>query len=273
MFNDWRIARPFGINLYVSGWFWILPVVVFATAFSGGGMAAAVVDTAAVLALFACVGLHELGHALAARGYGIRTRDITLYPIGGVARLERMPEKPSAEIAIALAGPAVNVSIALLLGGLMFAADALTGPAASLTAGHLDGFLGRLFWGNVGLVLFNLIPAFPMDGGRVLRAVLCWCTSRVTATTVAGWVGAGVRGAVRPVRAGEHELHARVPGGVGVHDGAAGGGGGAGRRTRPTAARTVGTGRSRTAARRPAKPAGCTTPAPATGSNSATGGR
>ena len=109
MFNNWRIGRPFGIDLFISGWFWLLPILIFATSFANGGIDSALFDTASIVALFGCVALHELGHALAARGYGIHTRDITLYPIGGVARLERMPEKPSAEMVIALAGPAVNV--------------------------------------------------------------------------------------------------------------------------------------------------------------------
>jgi Zn-dependent protease len=190
MFNNWRIGRPFGIDLFVSGWFWLLPLIVFVTSFAAGGFDTAAFDTALIVAVFGCVALHELGHALAARGYGIRTRDITLYPIGGVARLERMPEKPSAEMLIALAGPAVNVVIALLIGGLWVTGNTLLGPTAS-SANWVGDFVGRLALANAALVVFNLIPAFPMDGGRVLRAFLSWFVSRESATNVAGWVGAG----------------------------------------------------------------------------------
>jgi Zn-dependent protease len=190
MFSNWRIGRPFGIDLFISGWFWLLPLVIFVLSFANGGFDSALFDTASLLAVFACVALHELGHALAARGYGIRTRDITLYPIGGVARLERMPERPSAEMVIALAGPAVNVAIALVLGAVWFAGN---GTLASLgSAGDwTNDFVARLAVANVALVVFNLIPAFPMDGGRVLRAFLSWFTHRTTATEIAGVVGAG----------------------------------------------------------------------------------
>lgn len=189
MFNNWRIGRPFGIDVFISGWFWLLPIVIFATSFANGGVDAALFDTASVIALFGCVALHELGHALAARGYGIRTRDITLYPIGGVARLERMPEKPSAEMVIALAGPAVNVGLALLFGGLWFIGQEMIGQMGSVV-GWASDFIARLALANIVLVVFNMIPAFPMDGGRVLRAFLSWFTRRETATTIAGWVGA-----------------------------------------------------------------------------------
>lgn len=189
MFANWRIGRPFGIDVFISGWFWLLPLIVFATSFAAGGFDTAAFDTVSLLALFGCVALHELGHALAARGYGIRTRDITLYPIGGVARLERMPERPLAEMVIALAGPAVNVVIALLVGGLLLGKHLVFGSGSVLGGGVVEAFLQRLALGNVVLVVFNMIPAFPMDGGRVLRAFLTLFTSRTTATNIAGGVG------------------------------------------------------------------------------------
>ena len=152
-----------------------------------GGAPAAVEGIVFILALFACVVAHEFGHALAARRYGIRTPDITLLPIGGLARLERMPEKPGQEIVVALAGPAVNVVIALVLILVMNARfdmqalQRLDNPAL--------GFMVRLASVNIFLVLFNLIPAFPMDGGRVLRALLALWYSRTQATNIAARIG------------------------------------------------------------------------------------
>jgi Zn-dependent protease/CBS domain-containing protein len=152
-----------------------------------GGMPAAIQGVAFIALIFACVLLHEFGHVLAARRYGIATPDITLLPIGGVARLDRIPEKPAEELVVALAGPAVNVAIATLLllplGGVpdVAAMAGLEDPGQSL--------LARLFWVNVTLVVFNLIPAFPMDGGRVLRALLGMRLGNRRATDVAASIG------------------------------------------------------------------------------------
>ena len=190
MFGSLRIGRPFGIDLSLHGTFWLLPAFVFLSAYLAGGLPAAVLNTGVILAVFGCVALHELGHALAARLYGIRTQDITLYPIGGVARLERMPERPVQEIVVALAGPAVNVVIAVGLLAVL-AADGLALGIWPSYQNPAHTFLARLMTYNVGLVLFNLIPAFPMDGGRVLRAVVSWFTDRVTATRVAVTIGTG----------------------------------------------------------------------------------
>ena len=145
--------------------------------------------------LFAFVVLHELGHCFAAMHFGIGVRDITLLPIGGVARIEQIPVSPAREIAIALAGPAVNFTIALLFAPpviLIAAANGFGNPLellTFLTDISPTGFILYLFFTNVTLVLFNLLPAFPMDGGRVLRAFLSFFTARLTATRIAVIVG------------------------------------------------------------------------------------
>jgi Zn-dependent protease/predicted transcriptional regulator len=173
---SWRVGSIAGIALYIHATFLLLLAWVAISDYQRSQSASsALTGVLFVLAVFATVVLHELGHALMARRYGIKTQDITLLPIGGVARLERMPREPKQELLVALAGPAVNVLIA----GLLYTWLSVTGgmPAfldsASLSAGFLDRqFVAQLLAVNVWLVLFNLIPAFPMDGGRVLRAVL-----------------------------------------------------------------------------------------------------
>jgi stage IV sporulation protein FB len=181
------IGRLFGSEIRVHVTFFLLLAWIGIAHYQQGGTQAAVSGIGFILALFACVIAHEFGHALAARRYGIRTPDITLLPIGGLARLERMPEKPSQEIVVALAGPAVNVVIALALILLLnthfdFAAlQRLDNPALDFTM--------RLASVNIFLVLFNLIPAFPMDGGRVLRALLALRYPRTQATNIAATIG------------------------------------------------------------------------------------
>lgn len=179
MNRSWQLGNAFGIGLYVHWSFLLVPAfVLFSTL--NAGMTAAVAGVVLVLALFGCVLLHELGHALMARSYGIGTRDITLYPIGGVARLERMPDQPMAEILIAIAGPLVNVVIA---GGLWIGFQLSGRPLSLDVLSH--NFLIQLLLANVGLVVFNMIPAFPMDGGRVFRAFLALFMNRVRATEIA----------------------------------------------------------------------------------------
>jgi Zn-dependent protease len=158
-------------------------------AYSRGGQAAAIQSIVYILLLFACVVLHEFGHVFAARRYGIRTPDITLLPIGGVARLERMPEEPGQELVIALAGPAVNVAIAVVLFLLV---GGIGGGEAPDLANPAAGMMERLLWVNLMLAAFNMIPAFPMDGGRVLRALLTYRLGFVRGTQIAANIGQGV---------------------------------------------------------------------------------
>jgi Zn-dependent protease len=185
MFGSLKLGKFFGIDTYVHGTFWLLPLFVLFTNLSAGFDAVAF-HLALVFAVFFCVALHEVGHALAAAAYGIGTRDITLYPVGGIARLERMPERPLHEIVVALAGPAVNVVIAVGLGlGLFVSGMSLD----SVEQYGLEDFFLSVFGANVFLCLFNLLPAFPMDGGRVLRALLATRMTRLRATEIAVTVG------------------------------------------------------------------------------------
>lgn len=178
-----RLGSLSGIGIYVHWSFFLLPAWVF---FEGLASGQALSLTALVLVIFGCVLLHEMGHALMARRFGIATRDITLTPIGGIARLSRMTERAVEEFWIALAGPAVNVAIAAGLALL------LTSSTLEETLGLVDGlvrFLWSLLAANVVLVVFNLLPAFPMDGGRVLRALLTRPLGAVRATEVAATLG------------------------------------------------------------------------------------
>ena len=179
-----------GIVVRVHMTFFLLLAWIGAMLWVYKGPAAAVDGVVFVLFLFACVVLHELGHAFAARRYGIGTRDITLLPIGGLASLDRMPEDPGQEIVVALAGPAVNIVIAALL-FLIVGAQIDTEGIEGFGAGA-ESFIGRLATVNLLLAVFNLIPAFPMDGGRVLRALLGYGMNRAKATQIAARIGQGL---------------------------------------------------------------------------------
>jgi Zn-dependent protease len=167
--------------------FFLLLAWIAAIHWTRGGPAEALDGVLFIVALFVCVVLHEFGHVITARRYGIATSDVTLLPIGGVASLERMPEKPGQEIAVALAGPAVNLAIAVLLIFLLGARFDLSQMAQLEQA--QTSLVGRIAAANVALFAFNLIPAFPMDGGRVLRALLAVGLGYTRATRVAAAIG------------------------------------------------------------------------------------
>jgi Zn-dependent protease/CBS domain-containing protein len=180
------IVRIAGIQLRIHITFLLLIGWLAIGYYAEGGSAAAAGRVFFILLLFLCVVLHEFGHALAAKAFGINTPDITLLPIGGVARLERMPEEPKQELIIAAAGPAVNVVIAL---GIWLVIG--WGPAADPGVFEGPNLLMKLLQINVWLVLFNMLPAFPMDGGRILRALLATRMSYARATQTAATVGQG----------------------------------------------------------------------------------
>jgi Zn-dependent protease/CBS domain-containing protein len=187
---QWKLARIAGIDVYMHATFLLLiGWVAFSHWTEQQSWSAVLSGVFFILLLFVFVVMHEYGHALTARKYGIKTRDITLYPIGGVARLERMPEKPIEELWVALAGPAVNVVIAAVLFGYLVLTRTFQ-PLTSLSI-STGSFIERLMIVNLWLVLFNLIPAFPMDGGRVLRALLGLRLEYVQATQIAASVGQG----------------------------------------------------------------------------------
>ena len=178
--NAWNMGAISGIKIRMHWSFLILPVFVYFSAVLDAGFLAALLSVAMVISVFGCVLLHELGHAFAARGFDIGTRDILILPIGGVASLESIPENPFQELWIAIAGPLVNVLIAILL---YFVRDYIPMPVLAAQ------FVASLAFINLLLVAFNMIPAFPMDGGRVLRSVLAMFMNYVSATSIAATVG------------------------------------------------------------------------------------
>jgi len=183
-----QLGRIAGIRLQVHFTFLILIGWIVLSGLRGGNSQSVVATNVLfVLGLFGCIMLHELGHALTARRFGILTKDITLLPIGGVARLERMPDDPRQELWVALAGPAVNVVLAIALySWLLLTNGGFTVTEQTVSTGPL---LERLLVANIVLVLFNMLPAFPMDGGRVLRATLAMRMEYTKATQTAASIG------------------------------------------------------------------------------------
>lgn len=210
-----KIFTAFGIPVFIHWTFGFIFVFILWNAQSEGMTTMETLTyTGLFMSLFVCVLLHEYGHALAARRYGVKTQDIVLMPIGGVARLEKMPDKPMQEFVVAIAGPMVNVVIAILL---MLGIWLLTDPAyielmANLVISAEEGneiieetgiqipqtlqFAINLAILNIVLVIFNMIPAFPMDGGRVFRALLSMKTGRPKATRIASMVGQVIAGLI-----------------------------------------------------------------------------
>lgn len=185
---SFKIARFAGIDVYVHATFLLLITWVgWRYWLAEGNLSSVIIGIGFILLLFACVVLHEFGHALVARHYGIRTRDITLLPIGGVASLERMPDDPRQEIIVALAGPAVNLAIAFLLWLWLALSNSILPDQSGLMAA--GSFIHRIMVINLVLALFNLLPAFPMDGGRVVRAALSMRLGHHQATRIAANIG------------------------------------------------------------------------------------
>ncbi|MGK7371355.1 MAG: site-2 protease family protein [Candidatus Halalkalibacterium sp. M3_1C_030] len=194
MKSSLQLGTYAGIKVQIHWTFWLLIVwIVLRELFMGNSVESMLWSSAFIGLLFLCVVFHEYGHALTARRFGINTEKITLLPIGGVASLEDMPEDPKQEFLVAIAGPLVNVAIALLLYPLVplenYVNQSPEELQQTLSTIQASNLLFYLFSANVMLVLFNLLPAFPMDGGRVLRALLSMKMNRVMATKIASGVG------------------------------------------------------------------------------------
>lgn len=198
MVRSFNVGRIRGIDINVHPTFALILIWVMYQWGGVGGVGTMLFGLVLMGLVFGCVVLHELGHALMAQQFGVRVIDITLLPIGGVARVEMMPARPRTEVLIALAGPAVNVAIAvallppLLLLGVVQGFGVLGDHLAMPTILEPGGLLLYLVLTNVLLVVFNLLPAFPMDGGRLLRAGLSHYLGRERATRVAVWIGQGL---------------------------------------------------------------------------------
>src|SRR5262245_24006680 len=185
-----RLFNVAGTAVRIHLTFFLLLAFVAAVGWRAGGVPMAIDQVVFVVLLFVCVVVPRFGQVSAARAYGIRASDVTLLPIGGVASLERMPEKPGQEIVVALAGPAVNLVIAVALVFALGASFDLSHMAQLQEA--TTTMVGRIAAANVMLCVFNLIPAFPMDGGRVLRALLAIGMGYTRATRVAASIGQGL---------------------------------------------------------------------------------
>lgn len=190
MKGSFKLGKLAGINVFIHWTFSLLIIYIIYSNYRAGHSSEQIAwSVLFILSIFATVLLHELGHALAAKRYKINTKDITLLPIGGLARLESIPEKPKEEFVVAIAGPAVNVALALIT-RLFISIPNEDELIVSLEKGiNADNFFLTFFIVNIWLAIFNLIPAFPMDGGRVLRAILAMRFQRHIATKIAARIG------------------------------------------------------------------------------------
>lgn len=182
------IGKVFGIRLRVHYVFLLLLLIIGWLATNHHGLAAGLTSVLYICSVFFFVVLHELGHSLVAMRFGVRVEDIVLLPIGGVARMDRIPESPIQEILIAIAGPTVNFICAALLLPIIFVFG-LTAVVLLPATISVASFLGSLLMINLIMGIFNLIPAFPLDGGRIARALLAFRLPYVTATAYAARLG------------------------------------------------------------------------------------
>ena len=181
------VGRLAGVELHIHSTFPLILLWSFWRGWTNGGLFIGFTECLLILTLFGCVALHELGHSLVARFFGIGTQRIVLYPIGGVASLDRIPSRPHQELLMALGGPAVNLAIAgglSLIGGGLPRFDELAANPITLRL-----WVSALIASNLALAIFNLIPAFPMDGGRVFRSFLAFFLPHSKATSIAFWLG------------------------------------------------------------------------------------
>lgn len=191
MKGSFKLGKVAGIGIFIHWTFsLIILFIIFMNYRAGQNTTQIIWSVVFILCIFITVLLHELGHALAAKNYNIKTKDITLLPIGGLARLERIPEKPIEELIVAFAGPLVNIALAFIT-ALFISIPEDTGKLmAELSNGvNANNFFLNFFLVNFWLAIFNLIPAFPMDGGRVLRALLSFKLPRNVATRIAARIG------------------------------------------------------------------------------------
>jgi Zn-dependent protease/predicted transcriptional regulator len=190
MKGSMKIISVKGIKLYVHWTFlFLVGWIVLVNTRTGDDLQQLIWSLVFLFAVFACVALHEFGHALMAARFGIKARNIILLPIGGIASIEKFPDNPRQELSISIAGPLVNIFIAAVLALFLFPLPGYLQDPSSIRITHGHDLLYNLFVVNIALALFNLIPAFPMDGGRILRALLGFRINYVRATTIAAFIG------------------------------------------------------------------------------------
>lgn len=195
MKNSLKLFTIKHTSIYLH-WSFVLLIVLmlFVQSATGTAISEMLWSAIAVASLFLCVIFHELGHSLAATKYGIHTKSITLLPIGGIAAMEKMPEKPVPEIIVSAAGPVVNLLIAAILHPFISGYPPFWKATAVIGLVNMNNFLYYLYVINIILALFNLIPAFPMDGGRILRGILGLRMDAVRSTAIAAFIGRIIAG-------------------------------------------------------------------------------